>query len=531
MAEEQNPQTEDGSATTEAKPAEETTPESTNNESPPPKQVRAVVLTGFGGLKSVKVQKKPEPTAGDGEVLIRVKACGLSFLDLMVRQGVIEGPHKTPFIMGFECAGVVEAVGEGVTDLKIDDHVVALAENKAWSELSAVPAKFVYKLPPGMSFQDAAALTMNFTVAYILIHDVGNVREGSSLLVHSAGGGVGQAVTQLCKLIPDVTIFGTASSFKHESIKDTLTHVFDQNVDYVQEIKKINPSGVDLVLDCLCGEHVNRGYTLLKPMGKYVLFGSANTVSGETKSFFSVAKSWWQVDKVNPIKLFDENKTIAGFHLRHLMTVQGFHDYVRTVVEKVFKLWQDDKIKPVIDSTWAFEDVPEAMQKMHDRKNVGKITLDPAMEPKPKPTPTKGKDKETKNNDAKPENQLSTADSTDTETKTEEEPTPDATGTYVHIPILPINIIYELAPVMLSQKRGYVSDMGWTGPDSNLIRSLHSFTSHLMHFMCFHAQELASLFNKEWSRGHGEVVTNVIFQPGSLGVGQTQTTSEMVEPN
>lgn len=118
------------------------------------------------------------------------------------------------------------------------------------------------------------------------------------------------------------------------------------------------------------------------------------------------------MDKVNPIKLFDENKTIAGFHLRHLMSAQGCHDYIKTVVKKVFEMWQSGKIRPVIDSTWALEDVcislfnlfsvplqinlryifllplqvTEAMQKMHDRKNVGKITLDPAMEPKPKPT-------------------------------------------------------------------------------------------------------------------------------------------------
>lgn len=106
---------------------------------------------------------------------------------------------------------------------------------------------------------------------------------------------------------------------------------------------------------------------------------------------------WWQVDKISPIKLFDENKTISGFNLRHLMHQQGGHNFVKRAVDQVFKLWTDGCIKPKVDSTWAMEDVPEAMQRMHDRKNIGKIILDPSLEPKPKPaTPAKGKAKEKK---------------------------------------------------------------------------------------------------------------------------------------
>ncbi|KAL6956934.1 Type I Polyketide synthase, partial [Sarracenia purpurea var. burkii] len=140
---------------------------------------------------------------------------------------------------------------------------------------------------------------------------------------------------------------------------------------------------------------------VIEANGKIHPLRSANVVTGETKSIFSVAKSWWQVDKVSPVKLFEENKTIAGFNLRHLLYQQNNADYVHGILNKVFDLWKESKIAPVIDSKWALEDVSEAMQKMHDRKNVGKLVLDPSMEPKPKPaTPlkTKGKsiDKEDK---------------------------------------------------------------------------------------------------------------------------------------
>lgn len=366
---------------------------------PEPKDMRAIVLNGFGGLKSVKVLRKPEPALGEGEVLIRVKACGLNFQDLMARQGAIDSPPKTPFIMGSECSGDVEQVGEGVENFKVGDRVVALPDHKAWAELVAVPATSVFALPPGMSYLDAAAITMNYTVAYILLFELGSLSPGKSLLLHSAGGGVGQAVVQLAKTVKDVTIFGVCSKSKHEALKQagTIDHLLERGTDYSNEVRKTSPEGVDIVLDCLCGEECNKGYSLLKPMGKYILYGSSNVVTGETKSFFSAARSWWQVDKVSPIKLFDENKTLSGLNLRHLMYQHGGHAFVRRAVNQVYTLWSEGKIKPVVDSTWALEDVPEAMQKMHDRKNIGKIVLDPSMEPKPKPaTPAKGKAKDKK---------------------------------------------------------------------------------------------------------------------------------------
>ncbi|KAG6800657.1 synaptic vesicle membrane protein VAT-1 homolog-like [Apis laboriosa] len=366
---------------------------------PEPKDMRAIVLNGFGGLKSVKALRKPEPTLSEGEVLIRVKACGLNFQDLMARQGAIDSPPKTPFIMGSECAGDIEQVGEGVENFKVGDRVVALPDHKAWAELVAVPATSVFALPAGMSYLDAAAITMNYTVAYILLFELANLTPGKNLLLHSAGGGVGQAVVQLAKTVKDVTIFGVCSKSKHEALKatGTIDHILERGADYSNEVRKISPEGVDIVLDCLCGEECNKGYALLKPMGKYILYGSSNVVTGETKSFFSAARSWWQVDKVSPIKLFDENKTLSGLNLRHLMYQHGSHAFVRRAVERVFALWNEGKIKPVVDSTWALEDVPEAMQKMHDRKNIGKIVLDPSLEPKPKPaTPAKGKTKDKK---------------------------------------------------------------------------------------------------------------------------------------
>ncbi|GFY44434.1 synaptic vesicle membrane protein VAT-1 homolog-like [Trichonephila inaurata madagascariensis] len=393
-------------------------------EQAPVKEMKCVVLSSFGGLKAIKIQNKPEPTPGEGEVLIRVKSCGLNFLDVMLRQGIIDSPPKLPIIMGYECAGEVEAVGEGVPDVQVGDRVAALTDCKSWAELVVVNTKYIYKLPQEMTFQDASAMLMNYVVAYGLVFDTACIRENQTVLIHSAGGGVGLAIAQLIKTIPNITLIGVASKHKHEAIKNYYAHLIERGTDYVQEVKKLAPSGVDIVLDCLCGEDSNKGYGLLKPMGRYILYGNSSIVTGETKSIFSVAKSWWQVDKLKPMKLFDENRSVSGFHLRHLLYKQNGHDYVRNAVEKIFKLWLDGQIKPIIDSTYAFEDIPEAMQHLHERKNIGKITIDPAMEPKPKPVVESKKRKDSVKTDKKSED--GKAQKTENKTqKNEEEKTED----------------------------------------------------------------------------------------------------------
>nr|XP_047924870.1 synaptic vesicle membrane protein VAT-1 homolog-like isoform X3 [Anser cygnoides] len=357
------------------------------------KEMRAVVLSAFGGLNKLRVSKKAMPEPQEGELKIRVKAwssiissgvsVGLNFIDLMVRQGNIDNPPKTPLVPGFECSGIVEALGDSVKGFEIGDRVMAFVNYNAWAEVVCTPAEFVYKIPDDMSFSEAAAFPMNFVTAYMMLFEVANLREGMSVLVHSAGGGVGQAVAQLCSTIPNVTVFGTASSFKHEAIKDSVTHLFDRNADYVQEIKRISTEGVDIVLDCLCGENTGKGLSLLKPLGTYILYGSSNMVTGETKSFFSFAKSWWQVEKVNPIKLYEENKVIAGFSLLNLLFKQNRGGLIKGVMDKLLNLYNNKKIKPVVDSLWALEEVKEAMQRIHDRGNIGKLILDVEKAPTP----------------------------------------------------------------------------------------------------------------------------------------------------
>ncbi|PFX31367.1 Synaptic vesicle membrane protein VAT-1-like [Stylophora pistillata] len=332
---------------------------------PEQETMRCVVLTGYGGYNKLEVQKYAKPKPMNGQVVIRVHARqvyivfifyrrfhlllwittfkyhGLNFADIIQRQGIYPSPKKPPFIPGMECAGIVEELGEGATELEVGSRVVCLTGQGAWSEYACVPAKSCFVIPDSMSFEDAAAIPITYLTAYFMLFLCASLGQRKSVLIHMAAGGVGIAAAQLCKTVEGVTTFGTASAFKHETIlANGIDHAIDyRTVDYVQEVKKICPEGVDIVLDSLGGADTKKGYNLLRPMGIIVCFGNASAVT-ETKSVFTSAKNWFQGATFNPLQLLRDSKTVG-----------------------------------------------KAMQRMHQRKNVGKIIISPMKEPTLEPTP------------------------------------------------------------------------------------------------------------------------------------------------
>ncbi|KAM4716915.1 synaptic vesicle membrane protein VAT-1 homolog [Anableps anableps] len=370
-------------ATTEKAPEEETF------------TYRALVLTGYGGYDKVKLQvKKGKPALKAGEVLVRVKVCGLNFADLMARQGLYDRLPSPPVTPGMECSGVVEAVGEEVTDRKVGDKVMVLNRFGLWQEVAVVPASHTFLIPEGMSFEEAAALPVNYITAYLMLFDFGNLRPNQSVLIHAAAGGVGIAATQLCKTVKDVTVFGTASASKHEAISQGgVTHAIDYRTkDYVEEVRKISPKGLDIVLDPLGGSDTHKAYNLLKPMGKLITYGAANMLAGQRKNLIAVAKNWYHQFSIHTLSLIQGNKSVCGFHLGYL---DGEMELITQAMNTILDLYKQGKVKPRIDSTWHLEQVGDAMRKMQERNNIGKVILTT------EPMPEEEKKEETKKEDKK----------------------------------------------------------------------------------------------------------------------------------
>ncbi|NP_001007052.3 synaptic vesicle membrane protein VAT-1 homolog [Danio rerio] len=336
---------------------------------------RALVLTGYGGYDKVKLQvKKGKPALKSGEVMVRVKMCGLNFADLMARQGLYDRLPSPPVTPGMESSGVIEAVGEEVTDRKVGDKVLVLNRSGMWQEVVVVASTHTFLMPEGMSFEEAAALPVNYITAYMMLFDFGHLRPNQSVLVHMAAGGVGIAATQLCKTVNDVTVFGTASASKHEVISQGgVTHPIDYRTrDYVEEVRKISPKGLDIVLDPLGGSDTHKGYNLLKPMGKLISYGAANMLAGQKKNLFAVAKTWYQQFSVHTLSLIQGNRSVCGFHLGYLDSETELIDQAMTAV---MDLYRQGKVKPRIDSTYHLEQVGDAMRRMQERNNIGKIIL------------------------------------------------------------------------------------------------------------------------------------------------------------
>ncbi|XP_066484206.1 synaptic vesicle membrane protein VAT-1 homolog [Tiliqua scincoides] len=349
------------------------------------RRYRALVLTGFGGYEKMKLQSRQlpqaEPSPGTGQVSVEVRACGLNFADLLARQGLYERLPPPPVSPGMEAAGTVLAVGEGVASPKVGDKVMLLARSGLWQEIVTVPASQTFPMPEGMSFEEAAAFLVNYITAYMVLFDFGNLRPNQSILVHMAAGGVGTAAVQLCKTVENVTIFGTASASKHDALKENgVTHPIDYRAtDYVAEVRKISPKGVDVVLDPLGGSDTTKGFNLLKPMGKLVSYGVANLLTGQRKNLMAMAKTWWNQFSINVLQLLHLNKAVCGYHLGYL---DGEEELLRDVVTKLTALYNQGKIKPKVDSVWSFEQVVDAMKQMQEKKNIGKVVLVPEAPPK-----------------------------------------------------------------------------------------------------------------------------------------------------
>jgi NADPH:quinone reductase-like Zn-dependent oxidoreductase len=239
-----------------------------------------------------------------------------------------------------------------------------------------VLANDIFVMPKSMSFEDGAALMVNYITAHQILFDFGNLRPHNSVLVHMAAGGVGIAATQLCKTVEDVTVFGTASASKHDRIRQNgVTYPIDYRTkDYVEEVRKISPQGVDIVLDPLNGADATKGYKLLKRLGKIIHYGAANVVTGPERSLWTYVRTYLSTRNYNPMYMMMDDRGAFGYHLGRMLDDS---DLYRDAVHDLFRLYEAGKINPVIDSIWPYEKVANGMARMHDRLNVGKVLITP----------------------------------------------------------------------------------------------------------------------------------------------------------
>jgi NADPH:quinone reductase-like Zn-dependent oxidoreductase len=341
--------------------------------------MRALVVRRYGPPEVFEAQQVPDPQPKAGEVLIRVKAIGINFADLLQRMGLYPGSPKPPFVPGLEIAGVVEKIVEGPkrneTDgLKRGDAVVAMPHFKAYAEWVAVPANMVYRIPAGMPFDDAAAFPVNYLTAYHSMFPMGNMQAGDRILIHGAAGGVGIAAVQLARA-KGLVIFGTAGPAKQEYLRKIgVDHPIDyEKSDFVKVVRQYAPDGIEMVMDPIGGKSLTRGQKCLGPTGRLVIYGLSDAAgAGGKRSLLRGAKALLQTPRFHPLKLMAQNLTVIGVSLG-VMESRGA--LLRSELEELFRMYSAGKIKPVIGKTFPLDQAAAAHQYIHDRKNIGKVVL------------------------------------------------------------------------------------------------------------------------------------------------------------
>ncbi|GIX48335.1 MAG: oxidoreductase [Candidatus Tectimicrobiota bacterium] len=336
--------------------------------------MRQVCIPRYGPPEVLRLEEVPEPALQAGTVRIAVRASGVNFADLLARQGLYPDCPKPPVVVGYEVAGTVEAVAPDVTGFRVGQRVVALTRFGGYAEKVVVPAAQVFPLPSSLDFPTAAALPVNYLTAYVLVHLCGHLQPGERVLIHNAGGGVGLAAVQLCRL-QQAEIYGTASAGKHEFLRQQgVEHLIDyRREDVPAAIRRLTQGrGLDLVLDPLGGRSFAQSYRLLAPLGRLVLFGMSRLSGGPRRRLLSVAWQLLRLPRFHPLRLMQDNRAVIGVHLGHLWEAQ---QRLRPALETLLAWAAEGRLRPVIAQTFPLAEAAAAHRYLHERRNLGKVVL------------------------------------------------------------------------------------------------------------------------------------------------------------
>ena len=322
--------------------------------------MKAIIFKQLGGPEVLEPQDIPKPEIRPGKVLVKNHAIGINFADTLFRQGQYVSTPKLPDTPGMEASGVVEAVGDGVENLKPGARVAYLGI-KAYAEYGLASAAQVIPLPDYISFEQGAAFPIQTLTAYHMLHTAHRTTPGQTVLVHSAAGGVGVVAVQLAKAAGARVIGTVSSAGKAEVVKsfgaDAVVNY--ATGDFSAEVLKLtNNRGVDLILDAVGEPTLKPGLRCLAPFGHLILFGRAGGIP----------------EPLNLMALFEKSLKVSGFVL---YTVSAQPKLMRDSLEACFKLMQEGKLRLLIGESFPLAQAAEAHRKMESRQSTGKLLLIP----------------------------------------------------------------------------------------------------------------------------------------------------------
>ena len=304
--------------------------------------MRAVVLAETGPPERLRLEELPEPELTDGQALVRVRAAGVNFLDVLTRQGRYPQMPQLPTVLGAEVAG--ESGGR---------RVMALPRAGGYAESVAVDEGSLVPLPAGASFEEGASFLMAFLTAYLPLTRQVRLEPGATVLVHAGSGGVGSAAIQLAKHL-GARVVATASTEEKRAF--ALEQGADEAYSYEDFAEHVR---ADVVLDPVGGDLLPASLGVLSPFGVLVAIGFAGGM-------------WPSVD---PALLVGRNVGLQGFYLGRL--IRHRPELVREATDDLVELWEQGAIRPVVGARFPLEEAAEAHRLIEERRHVGKVVLVP----------------------------------------------------------------------------------------------------------------------------------------------------------
>ena len=318
--------------------------------------MRAVVITRAGPPEVLQVQERPDPEPGPGQVVIDVRAAGVNFADTMARVGLYPDAPKLPAVVGYEVAGVRADTGE---------RVMAGTHFGGYQSRVAVAEQDVVALPDRLSFEQGAAIPVNYATAWAALVRYGGLQSGERVLILAAAGGVGIAATQIARRY-GAEVYGAASPGKHDTVRaqGAVPVAYDE-----RGLPKF-----DLIMDAVGGPSFRRSYDLLDTGGRLIAFGASAVMSGEKKNLLTAAKAAVRMPRFNLIRQMSASKSVIGLNMLRLWEHAGT---LRPWIDPLAGLMEDGTIEPVVAEAFPFDRAADAHRMIAERRNVGKVVLTP----------------------------------------------------------------------------------------------------------------------------------------------------------
>ncbi|MEN2787365.1 NADPH:quinone oxidoreductase family protein [Sphingomonas qilianensis] len=329
--------------------------------------MRALLSTAPGGPETLVLDELPDPVAGPGQVLVTVKACSINYPDVLIIEDKYQFKPQRPFAPGGEIAGVVAALGEGVTQWQIGDRVIGMVGHGGLVEKVVVQADKLYALPEGRSFAEGAALILTYGTTIHALLDRGHLKEGQTLLVLGAAGGVGLAAIELGKAFGARVVAAVSSDEKAAVAKDagadeTIVYARapfdrDQSKALAEQFKAAcGKTGYNVIYDPVGGDYAEPALRSIGWEGRYLVVGFP---AGIPKLPLNLTL----------LKSCDVCGVFWGAFAARDPHANAAH------IDTLFRLWAEGKIAPRVTETFAFEDGGKAIAKMAARAAIGKLVV------------------------------------------------------------------------------------------------------------------------------------------------------------